>query len=99
MAIKLIRANAMLYKTRNFVNKGILKSIYFALFDSHINYASKIWGQNINTINLSSCSKGKQSGQSRRKERRAHTNLLFKNSNILKLSNRIKIANCLLIRN
>ena len=64
MAIKLIKANAMLYKTRNFVNKGILKSIYFDLFDSHINYASKIWGQNINTINLSSCSKGKQSGQS-----------------------------------
>ena len=41
----------MLYKTKDFVNKGILKAIYFAMFDSHINYASIIWGQNVNTIN------------------------------------------------
>ena len=45
VAIKLIRANAMLHKTRDFVNRGILKLIYFALFDSNINYVSIIWGQ------------------------------------------------------
>ena len=41
----------MLYKVRDFVNANILKSIYYALFESHINYACIIWGQNISTIN------------------------------------------------
>ena len=50
-ATKLNRANAMLYKVRYFVNANILKSIYYALFESHINYACIIWEQNINTIN------------------------------------------------
>ena len=50
-AAKLNRENAMLYKVRDFVNVNILKSIYYVLFESHINYACIIWGQNINTIN------------------------------------------------
>ena len=41
-ALKLIRANAMLYKVRDFVNAGILKSIYHALFELHIHYACTI---------------------------------------------------------
>ena len=41
----------MLYKVRDFVKENILKSIYYALFESHINYACIIWGQNISTIN------------------------------------------------
>ena len=36
IALKLIRANAMLYKVRDFVNVGILKAIYHALFEIHI---------------------------------------------------------------
>ena len=36
-AVKLNRANALLFKIRNFVNITILKTIYFAIFDSHIN--------------------------------------------------------------
>ena len=50
-ATKLNRANATLYKVRDFANANILKSIYYALFESHINYACIIWGQNISTIN------------------------------------------------
>ena len=41
----------MLYKVTDFVNENILKSIYYALSESHINYACIIWGQNISTIN------------------------------------------------
>ena len=44
-ALKLIRANAMLYKVRDFVNAGISKAIYHALFESHIHYACIMWGQ------------------------------------------------------
>ena len=38
LSVKLNRANALLFKIRNFVNSSILRTIYFALFESHINY-------------------------------------------------------------
>ena len=37
IATKLNRANAMLYKVRQFVNTRILKLIYQAIFDCHLN--------------------------------------------------------------
>ena len=42
IAVKLNRAHALLFKIRNFVNITILKTIYFSVFDSHINYANLI---------------------------------------------------------
>ena len=45
---KLNRANALLFNVRNFVNFNTLKSIYFAIFDSHIDYAKLVWVQNLN---------------------------------------------------
>ena len=32
------RANALLFTIRNCVNKHLLRTIFFAIFDSHINY-------------------------------------------------------------
>ena len=52
IAVKLVRVNAMLYKIRDYVNQNALKSIYFALFESHMAYAPVIWGQNIFTIKI-----------------------------------------------
>ena len=40
IAIKLNRANALLFTIRNYVNKYILRTIYFAIFDSHIRVKS-----------------------------------------------------------
>ena len=51
IAIKLNRANALLFKITNFVNVNTLKTIYYAIFDSHINYAHVIWAQNFNAVN------------------------------------------------
>ena len=46
------RANALFFKIRNFVNSSILRTIYFAIFESHlINYCCLVWPQNCNTIN------------------------------------------------
>ena len=50
LALKPIRANTMLYKIRHFVNAGILKAVYDALFKSHIHYVCIIRGQNLCTI-------------------------------------------------
>ena len=48
IARKLNRANALLFPIRNYVKKHILRTIYFAIFYSHINYANLIWNQNLN---------------------------------------------------
>ena len=50
IAMKLNRTNALLFTIRNYVNKHILRTIYLAIFDSHINYANLIWGQNLNAV-------------------------------------------------
>ena len=50
-AIMLSRTNAMVFKVSEFVNIKILKSIYYAIPDCHLNYANTVWGQNKNSIN------------------------------------------------
>ena len=49
IATKLNRANVLLCIIRNYVSFSTLKVIYFANFDSHIDYAKLIWGQNPNS--------------------------------------------------
>ena len=51
IAIKLNRVNALLFKISNFVNVNTLKTIYYAIFESHINYANVIWAQNFIVVN------------------------------------------------
>ena len=46
---KLKRANALLYKIRNYVSFNTLKVIYFAIFYSYINYGNLTWGPNLNS--------------------------------------------------
>ena len=50
LSIKLNRANALLSKKRKFVSLKILRSIYFAIFDSYLSYCCLIWAQNYSTI-------------------------------------------------
>ena len=90
IAIKLNRANALLSIIRNYVNKHILRTIYFAIFDSHINYVNLIWGQNslsriiiLRIMNFQS--------------RDSHSSPLFRSNHILKLEDKILIENILFI--
>ena len=50
VAIKLNKANAMLYKVREFVSTDTLRSIYYAIFDSHLSNGNLVWSQNTNTL-------------------------------------------------
>ena len=50
VAAKLNRANGMLSKIRHFVNFNILKSIYHAILESHLNYSLTVWVLNANLI-------------------------------------------------
>ena len=42
VVIKSNRANALLFAIRNCVNRCSLRTIYFGIFDTHINYANLI---------------------------------------------------------
>ena len=50
LSIKLNRANALLFKMRKYVSLRILRSIYFAIFDSYLSYCCLVWAQNRGTI-------------------------------------------------
>ena len=49
ISAKLNKANAMLSKTRYFVDRKTLKAIYHAIFKSHLYYSSFVWAQNFNS--------------------------------------------------
>ena len=52
---KLVKANAVLCKIRHFVSAATFKSIYYAIFHSHLSYVYIAWGQNLKakySINL-----------------------------------------------
>ena len=42
---KLDKANGILAKLRYYISADTLRTIYYALFDSHMRYARQIWGQ------------------------------------------------------
>ena len=50
-SIKLNRGSALLLKTRNYATMKILRNIYLAILDSHLNNSCIVWGPNFNTIN------------------------------------------------
>ena len=83
-------ANSMLARNRNYLSINELKSIYHAVFSSHLNYASKIWG----------LSNTKQTGWPKfhimtRAGFNAHTSTIFKSLGILKVHDQITLLNCL----
>ena len=43
LSVKLKTANALLFKTRKYVNPKILRSIYFAIFEPHLSYCCLVW--------------------------------------------------------
>ena len=45
---KISRSIGLLYKIRPFVNKNILKMLYYSLIFSHLSYAIEIWGSAVN---------------------------------------------------
>ena len=45
VALKLRRANGALCKIRHFVPKSVLLSVYYGIFNSHMQYACQVWAQ------------------------------------------------------
>ena len=96
-ATKLSRTNALLYKLRNYVSFNTLKAIYFAIFDSHINYADLIWGQNPNSKLRVNTLWKKTVRIVNNQPKNSHSGPLFKQNNILKFEDKILIGNIIFI--
>ena len=96
--IKLSRAVGMLAKIRHFVPKATLRVIYHSIFSSHLLYGSQIWGQNqgcnlICIIRL----QNKAMRIINFAPFNASSDVLYKNSNILKFSENINLLNLLFV--
>ena len=83
ITIKLNRTDALFSIIRNYVNKHTLRTICFAMFDSHINSINLIWCQK--TIILQKKALRIMNFQSRD----SHSNLLFRSNHILKYLQKI----------
>ena len=97
IAIKLNRANALLSIIRNYVNKLTLRTIYFAIFDSHINYANLIWGQNLHALSIIMILQKKALRIMNFQSSDSHSVPLFRSNHILKLEDKIVTENILFI--
>ena len=88
LAAKLNRANVLLFKIRNYVNQKLLRSIYFAIFDSHLNYVNLIWTQNSNAIQKITILQKKAIRIISFQPRNSHSSPFFQKNHILKFSDK-----------
>ena len=87
------RVNALLFKIREFVDDKILRYIYFAIFESNLNYCSPVWDQNYNAINRLVILQKKAHRIMNFQPRNSHNSPLFRKTSILKFKDKISIEN------
>ena len=87
----------MFCKLRLYVNEATIKSIYYAIFHSHISYVCTAWGQNMNHKHRINLLQKKAMRIIRFARYNAHTLPIFAKFNIIKFSDLISLCNCLFI--
>ena len=100
LSTRLSRAAGMLSKIRHYVSKTTLRSIYYGIFSSLLTYGSQVWGQ-FNNVNI------RRLQQIQNKAiriinfatYREHVTPLYHKSNILKLTDHVKIQNIIYVFN
>ena len=97
VSIKLNRANVLLFKMRKYVSLKILKSIYFAIFDSYLSYCCLVWARNRSTIQRILILQKKAVRVINFQPRNSHTSPLFKLNFILKFQDTICLENVLFV--
>ena len=97
MALKLNKANAMLLKLRHVLDIKTLRSVYYAIFESHLCYASLVWAQNTNSVQRPRLLQKKSLRIMFFQSRNSHTCPLFKISKILKFFDKTALDNCTFI--
>ena len=83
---------------RYFASVNLLRTIYFAIFDSYLHYRCHVWGQNKNASTKEIASiQDKALRIMSFKNRNAATGPLYHKKKIIKFFNLIYLYNCLLI--
>ena len=82
---------------RKYVSLKILRSIYFAIFDSYLSYCCLVWAQNYSTIQRIIILQKKAIRIINLQPRNFHTSPLFKQNSILKFQDKICLENILFI--
>ena len=90
-----IKANALLHTIRNFASRHDLRTIYFALFGTHLNYSNLISDQNLNAVSRIVILQKKAIRIMNFQSRDCHSSPLFKSNHILKHEDKILIENIL----
>ena len=95
---KLKRANGILSKARHFIDTDQLKTLYYAVFSSHLTYACQIWGQSQNTHNHRIFTLQNTALRIMTfSNSRTSSNPLYAKLKILKLKDIIILKNCLFV--
>ena len=83
---------------RYFVSANLLRTVYFAIFDSYLRYGCQVWGQNNNadTKAISSI-QDKAVRVISFKDRNTAAGPLFKEKKIIRFFDMIRFYNCLLV--
>ena len=94
---KLNRAIGLLYKIRHYLPKFVLEMLYYTIFHSHLIYACQIWGQSFNTLTKIQPLEDKALRVINFKANNHDVRDLYKSDQTLKMSNYIKMLNCLFV--
>ena len=97
MALKLNKANAMLSKLRHVLDIKTLRSVYYAIFEFHLCYASLALAQDTNSVKRLHLLQKKSLRLMFFQSRNSHTAPLFKVSKILKSLDNTAPENCIFI--
>ena len=95
--VKLNRANALLLKIRNYVNRKTLRNVYFPIFDSHLSYSCIVWNQNITIVRRLIILQKKALCITSFKDQLLHSTPLFSSNNILTFGDKITLENIIFI--
>ena len=94
---KLVKTNAMLCKLHHYVNKATIKSVYYAIFHSHLSYVCTAWGKNLNPKHCINLLQQKDIQIISFAQYDAHTIPISAKLNITMFSDLILLCNCLFI--
>ena len=97
VALKLNKANAMLLKLRHVLDIKTLRSVYYAIFESHLCYALLVWAQYTNSVKRLHLLQMKSLRIMFFQSRNFHTGPLFKVCKILKSFDKTALENCIFI--
>ena len=94
---KLERSVSLLAKLRYYVSTNLLRTVYFAIFDSYMRYGCQVWGQNKNadTKKISNI-QDKAIQMISFKDRNTAIGLLYNEKKNIRFFDLISFYNCLL---